>query len=73
MQIDFSEKLLHRFRAHTRDKGIAILFLRFPELDFVQELRFLQRRLTGIDHDIILVINDALQLPRAHVQHQPEP
>ena len=32
--------------------------------------RLLQRGLAGIDDDVILVIDDALQLPGAHVEHQ---
>ena len=33
----------------------------------------MQRSLAGIDDDVVLVINHAFELPRAHVKHEPEP
>ena len=54
-------------------KFFAVLFLRFAIFDFVQELRFRERRLARIDHDVVLVIDDALELAGAHVEHQAEP
>src|SRR5213075_1546788 len=47
--------------------------LLFAILDFVQELRLGQRRLARIDHDVILVIDHALELPRAHIEHEAKP
>src|SRR5687768_12187764 len=32
----------------------------------------LERRGTGIDHEISLVINDALEMARGHIKDQPE-
>ena len=61
-QIDLGEKLLDRFRAHAGDEILAVLLLRFAIFGFVQKLRLLQRRLAGIDDDVILVIDDALEL-----------
>src|SRR5205085_6846243 len=73
VEVDLGEKFFDRFRAHPGDEIFAVLFLRFAILDFVQELRLGQRRLARIDDDVVFVINDALQLPRAHVEHQAEP
>ena len=70
VEVDLGEELLHRFRAHPGDEIFAVLFLRFAILDFVQQLRPLQRRLTRIDDDVVLIINNALELAGAHVEHQ---
>src|SRR4030095_5438315 len=38
-----------------------------------QELRLGEGRVARIDHDVVLVINDALELTGAHVEHEAEP
>ena len=73
VEVNLGEKLLDRLRTHTGDKILAVLFLRLAILDLVQELRFRERRLARIDDDVVLVIDDALELARAHVEHQPQP
>ena len=73
VEVDLGEKFLHRFRAHAGDEIFAVLFLRFAIFHFVQELGLGQRRLARIDDDIVFVIDDALELPRAHVEHQAQP
>jgi hypothetical protein len=70
VEVDLSEKFFHRFRAHAGDEVLAVLLLRLTVFDFVQQLRFLQWRLTGVDNDVILVVNNALELPRAHIEHK---
>ena len=70
VEIDLGEKFLDRFGAHPGDEIFAVLFLRFAIFVFVQQLCFLQRRLARIDDDVIFVIDDALELARAHVQHE---
>ena len=72
VEVDLRQEFLNRFRAHPGDEIFAVLFLRFAILDFVQELRLGQRRLARIDDDVVLVIDHALELPRAHVEHQAE-
>ena len=69
VQIDLGQEFFHRVRAHAGDKILAVLFLGFAIFHFIEQLALLQRRLARIDHDVILVIDDALELPRAHVQH----
>ena len=49
------------------------MLLGFAILDLVQELRLGERRLAWVNDDVVLVIDDALELARAHVEHQAEP
>ena len=70
VQIDFRQQFFHCFRAHAGDKIFAVLLLRFAILNFVQQLRLRKRRLARIDDDVVFVIDDALELTRAHVEHQ---
>src|ERR1700686_1129895 len=72
VEIDLREKFFHRFRAHAGHEIVAVLLLRFTIFHFIEELRLLQRRLARIDDDVILVIDDALELARAHVEHEAE-
>jgi hypothetical protein len=51
-------------------KRFAILLLRFAVLGLSEELALLQRSLTWIDDEVILVIDYALELPAAHVNHE---
>ncbi len=70
VQVDLGEKSFNRFRAHAGDEIFAVLFLRFAIFHFVEQLRLLQRSLTRIDDDVVLVINDAFELTGAHVEHE---
>src|SRR2546430_7243381 len=49
-----------------------LLLEKKKEFDFVQQLCLLQRRLARIDDDVILILNHALKLACAHVQHEPD-
>src|SRR5437667_712061 len=49
VKVDLGEKLLDCFRAHAGDEIFAVLLLRLTVLDFVQQLRLLQRRLARIN------------------------
>ena len=69
-QVDLGQEPFDCFGAHAGNKIFAVLFLGFAIFDFVQQLTFGQRRLTRIDDDIVLIIDNALQLTRAHIQHQ---
>src|SRR6059058_897688 len=70
-EIDLSKKFPDRFSAHAGDEIFAILLLRLAIFDFVEQLRLLQRRLAGINDDVVLVIDDALGLTRARVTSTP--
>ena len=48
------------------------MLLRFAVFDFVQKLRFLQRRFARINDDVVFIIDDALELARTHVEHESE-
>ena len=72
-EFDFAQEHLDRFRAHPGHEFFAVLFLRFAIFHLGQELRFRERRVARIDHDVVLVIDDALELARAHVEHQAKP
>ena len=47
-------------------------FLGIAELRLSQELVFLQRRITGIDHEIILVVDNPLKVAGGDIHHQPD-
>ena len=70
MQIDFGEESFDRVRTHAGDEILAVLLLRFAILHLIEQLRFGQWRVARIDHDVVLVIDHALELARAHVEHQ---
>ena len=70
VEVDLGKKLLDRFRAHAGDEIFAVLLLRLTVFDFVKQLCFLQRCLAWINDDVVLVIDDALELARAHIEHE---
>src|SRR4030095_6380772 len=72
VEVDLGEKFLNRFSAHTGDEIFAVLFLRLAVFNFIQQLCFLQWRLARIDDDVVFVVDHALKLTRAHVQHKPD-
>ena len=70
-EIHFRQRFAHGFRAHLGEERLgAVGFAGFAILMFAQQLILLERRLAWIDHDVILVIDDALELAGAHVEHQ---
>ena len=70
VKVDLREKFLNRFSAHSGDEIFTVLFLRLAVFDFVQQLCLLQWRLARVDDDVVFVVNHALKLTRAHVQHE---
>src|SRR6266404_3110126 len=72
VKVDLGQKLPDRLGAHAGNEIFAILLLRLAVLDFVEQLCLLQRRFAGINNDVILVINNALQLACAHIEHEPD-
>ena len=70
VKVDLGQKFPDCFSAHPGYKIFAVLLLRLAVFDFIKQLRFLQRRLARINYDVILVVNDALELTRAHVEHE---
>ena len=65
------QRFAHGFRAHLGDERFrAVGFARFAIFVFAEQLMLLQRRLARINHEVILVIDHALEMARGHVQHQ---
>ncbi len=61
-----------RFRAHLGREGFAVLFLGFAIFGLAQKLAGQQRGFARIDHEVILIIDDALELAGGHVHDQAE-
>jgi hypothetical protein len=62
---------LDRFTAHAGDEvAFAVLVERFAILGFREELAALERGLARIDDDVVLVVDHALELAAAHVEHE---
>ena len=80
IQVNFFKRLVHRLGTHLRDKSAALIkavirpvgFDGLAHLRLSQELIAFQRRVSGINHKIILVVNYTLKVTAGHVQHQTE-
>ena len=55
---------------HKRFRPVG--FLGIAILHFREELVFFQRRFAGIDHEIILVVNNPLKVAGGDIHHQPD-
>ena len=71
-EIDAGEHEADGFRTHAGREGVAVLFLRFAIFGLAQQLLVQERGLARIDHEVILIIDDALELPGGHVHHEAE-
>ncbi len=70
-QFDFAQGFAHGFGTHLGDKGVrSVGFDRFFPVVFAQQLMLLERGRTGIDHHVIFVVNNALEIASRHVQDQ---
>jgi hypothetical protein len=69
-EVDLREQLADGVGAHAGHEGLAVLVEGFAVFDFGQELALLQRGLAGIDDEVVLVVDDALELAAAHVEHE---
>src|SRR5438128_418240 len=70
-EIDAGQGITHRFSAHFGDKGFGTVSLsRFAIFMLAEKLVLLERRRAGIDHHVILVIDDALEIASSHVKDQ---
>ena len=70
-QLDLSQGIAHRFGAHLGGKGLrAVGLARLAVFLLAQQLVALQGRRSRIDHQVVLVIDHALEVARGHVQHQ---
>ena len=71
-EIDALEKFLQRFGAHAGGEVLAILLFGLAELGLAEELTGFETGVTRVDHEVILVINDALELLAGEVKHKAE-
>ena len=70
-EIDLPEQFHDRLGAHHRLEGaVSISVLRFAEFDFGEELAKLERSVARLGDDVILVVDDALKLAGAHIEHE---
>ena len=68
-----AERFAHGFRAHLGDERVrAVGFAGFAVLVLAQQLVLLERRVAGINDEVILVIDHAFQMARGHVERQPD-
>ena len=69
-EIEVLEQLLDSLGSHAGGEVFAVLVLSLAELGLCQELSLLEGGLARIDHDVILVIDDALELTAGEIKHQ---
>jgi hypothetical protein len=68
LDVDALQQLLDRFGAHLRAELVLMVFTRLPVLLFRQQLVLLQLRVTGIDDDVGLEVEDALEIAKRDVE-----
>ena len=72
-QVQGSEHVAERLRAHFRDEGVfSVFLLRLRVFVFGKQLLRFERRLSGIDDQVLFIIDDGFELARRHVEQQPE-
>src|SRR6266540_3742151 len=70
-KVNTAEGVAHRFGAHLGDEGIgAVRLSRLAVFVLAEQLVELERGVAGIDDEVVLVIDDALQIAGGHVEHQ---
>ena len=70
-EIGQRKKGFNGFCTHAGDEiAFAVLLNRFAILGFCEELSLREWSLTRINNDVVLVINHALQLATAHIEHE---
>ena len=71
IEIDGSQGVVNPFSANLRHEGFRpVGLLGIAKLHFREELVFFQRRVAGIHHEIILVVNHPLKVSRSDIHHQ---
>ena len=73
LQVDLADELAHRLGSGVRLERITVLFPAHAELFLGQQLLLLQLRVTGIDHDVILVVDHSLEVRRFHGEEVSQP
>ena len=74
LEVEFLEDLADRLGAdHRRERILAVLVLRAQILVLRKELTVLERSEAGVDDDVGLEIEDALEILERHVEQQTDP
>ena len=68
VQLETSDHCTDRFRTHVGLELVAILLASEAVFLFTQQCLLLERSITRVDHDIVLVIDHPLQVSRFHVE-----
>ena len=70
VQVDPGEALLHARGAHLRLERVAVLAVVVVVLLLGEDLVGLERGVARIDHQVVLVVEDALERAGGHVEHE---
>ena len=71
LQIHLGQRFADGFGAHLGHEALgAVGFAGFAVFVLAEQLVLLERGRAGIDHHVILVVDDAFEIARGHVQHQ---
>jgi hypothetical protein len=68
-EIHLGEDVADAFGAHLGDEGLAVLVEHFVVFFLGEGLAFAEGGVTGVDHDVLLVVQHAFQFLGRHVQH----
>src|SRR4051812_12998079 len=70
-EIDFGESIADSFSAHFGSESLgAVGFAGFTIFVFAQKLVLLERSGASVDDHVVLVVDDALEIPSGHVEDQ---
>ena len=70
-EVDLLEQLLDRLGTHgSLERAVAVGVFGFAEFVLGEELAEFERGVAGLGDDVILVVDHALKLAGAHVEHQ---
>ena len=70
-QVDLREQVLDRLGTHAGVEGtVAVSFLGIAEFVLGEKLAALERGVARLGDDVVLVVNDALEVAGADVEHQ---
>jgi hypothetical protein len=71
-EVELREHLLDRLGPHRRAERVAVLLARLAVLLLREELALLERRVAGVDDDVVLEVDDALERARLHREQRPD-
>ena len=70
VEVDPREQLLHARGAHLRLERVAVLAVVVVVFLFGEDLVGLERGVARVDHEVVLVVEDALERAGGHVEHE---